>query len=57
METTAKDAVRLGDGLSPAAFLEMTEIFEVDAVFETDAMPKRIINETLRAWRRRAGRG
>jgi len=54
--TTAKDAVRLGDGVSPGNFLEMTEVFEVDAVFETDQMPKRIVNETLRVWRSRAGR-
>ena len=53
--TTAKDAVRLGDGLSPAEFFAMIEIFEIDAVFETEAMPKRIIDETLRAWNRRRG--
>jgi hypothetical protein len=33
----------------------MIEIFEIDAAFETEAMPKRIIDETLRAWNRRRG--
>lgn len=53
--TTAKDAVRMGEGLLPTGFRAMMEVFEIDAVFESDAMPKRIIDETLRAWRKRRG--
>jgi tetraacyldisaccharide 4'-kinase len=51
--TTAKDMARLSEERVPAGFLAMTETFEIDAVFDSDAVPRRIIDETLRAWRRR----
>jgi tetraacyldisaccharide 4'-kinase len=51
--TTAKDAARLSEELLPAGFRTSTEILEIDAVFEMEAMPRRIIEDTLRAWRKR----
>ncbi|PBB91820.1 tetraacyldisaccharide 4'-kinase [Mesorhizobium sp. WSM3864] len=51
--TTAKDAARLRHGPAPAGFLEQLDVLEIDAVFEIDHVPERIINETLDAWRQR----
>ncbi|WP_292128361.1 tetraacyldisaccharide 4'-kinase, partial [Mesorhizobium sp.] len=51
--TTAKDAARLRHGAAPAGFLEQLDVLEIDAVFEIDHVPERIINETLDAWRQR----
>ncbi len=51
--TTAKDAARLRHGAASAEFLEMLDVLEIDAVFEQDYAPTRIINETLEAWRSR----
>jgi tetraacyldisaccharide 4'-kinase len=54
LTTTAKDAARLRHG-SPAArrLLERTQVLEIDAVFEPESAPRRIIQETLDAFRRR----
>ncbi|AZO08443.1 MULTISPECIES: tetraacyldisaccharide 4'-kinase [unclassified Mesorhizobium] len=54
--TTAKDAARLRHG-TPANFLDQLDVLEIDAVFELDHVPERIINETLDAWRQRKMRG
>ena len=54
--TTAKDAARLRHGASQE-FLDQLEVLEIDAVFELDHVPERIINETLDAWRQRKLRG
>lgn len=51
--TTAKDAARLRHG-APQAFLDQLEVLEIDAVFELDRAPGRIIEETLDVWRRRS---
>ena len=51
--TTAKDAVRLKNGLATPEFLDLLSVLEIDTVFESDQMPERIIGETLDAWRRR----
>ncbi|TIR78015.1 MAG: tetraacyldisaccharide 4'-kinase, partial [Mesorhizobium sp.] len=48
-----KDAARLRHGAAPAGFLEQLDVLEIDAVFEIDHVPERIINETLDAWRQR----
>ena len=51
--TTAKDAARLRNGSSLSlAFLEKLTVLEIDAVFEVDSVPERIISETLENWRR-----
>jgi tetraacyldisaccharide 4'-kinase len=52
--TTAKDAARLRHG-SPAAraLLERTHVLEIDAEFEPESAPERIIEETLKKWRDR----
>ncbi|TIW65261.1 MAG: tetraacyldisaccharide 4'-kinase [Mesorhizobium sp.] len=50
--TTAKDAARLRHGASQE-FLDQLEVLEIDAVFELDHVPERIIDETLDAWRQR----
>jgi tetraacyldisaccharide 4'-kinase len=55
--TTAKDAARLRHGAASAEFLEMLDILEIDAVFEQDYAPTRVINETLEAWRLRRLKG
>jgi len=54
--TTAKDAARLRYGAAPG-FLEQLDVLEIDAVFELDHVPERIIDETLDAWRQRKLRG
>lgn len=51
--TTAKDAARLRHGAAPAEFLAQLEVLEIDTVFEPDQAPRRIVEETLDAWRRR----
>lgn len=51
--TTAKDAARLRHG-APQAFLDQLNVLEIDAVFELDRAPGRIIEETLAVWRRRS---
>lgn len=55
--TTAKDAVRLRHGAASADFLELLDVIEIDAVFEQDYAPTRIINETVEAWRLRRLKG
>ncbi|TPN60379.1 tetraacyldisaccharide 4'-kinase [Mesorhizobium sp. B1-1-4] len=50
--TTAKDAARLRHGASKD-FLDRLDVLEIDAVFELDHVPERIIGETLDAWRQR----
>jgi tetraacyldisaccharide 4'-kinase len=54
--TTAKDAARLRHG-APAGFLDRLDVLEIDAVFEPDHAPERIIGETLDAWRQRRLKG
>ncbi|KAB2955778.1 MAG: tetraacyldisaccharide 4'-kinase [Rhizobiaceae bacterium] len=52
--TTAKDAVRLRHAKGvPEGFVERLIVLEIDAVFEADPVPERIIAETLAAWRKR----
>ncbi|HHZ10031.1 MAG TPA: tetraacyldisaccharide 4'-kinase [Rhizobiales bacterium] len=52
--TTAKDAVRLRHAKGvPEGFAERLRVLEIDAVFETDPVPERIIADTLAAWRKR----
>lgn len=52
--TTAKDAARLRHGSAAArALLERTHVLEIDAVFEPETVPERLIEETLRNWRDR----
>ena len=52
--TTAKDAARLRHGSAAArALLERAHVLEIDAVFEPDTAPRRMIEETLKNWRER----
>ena len=51
--TTAKDLARLRNGIAPKELLERMNVLEIDAVFENANAPKRIIEETLDAWRQR----
>ncbi len=51
--TTAKDAVRLQKDTAPPGFLDRLRVLEIEAVFESDHMPERIIGQTLEAWGRR----
>lgn len=53
--TTAKDAVRFSDGFQLPGFQNMVEVLEIDAVFEPQYVPERIIRDTLKAWRKRRG--
>ncbi|RJG45682.1 tetraacyldisaccharide 4'-kinase [Mesorhizobium sp. DCY119] len=53
MMTTAKDAARLRHGAAPQDFVDQLNVLEIDAVFELEQVPARIIEETLEAWRRR----
>ncbi|RWL46347.1 tetraacyldisaccharide 4'-kinase, partial [Mesorhizobium sp.] len=55
--TTAKDAARLRHGEVPAGFLDQLDVLDIEAVFELDHVPERIIDETLDAWRQRKMRG
>ncbi|RUW72053.1 tetraacyldisaccharide 4'-kinase, partial [Mesorhizobium sp. M2A.F.Ca.ET.067.02.1.1] len=55
--TTAKDAARLHHGEVPAGFLDQLDVLDIEAVFELDHVPERIIGETLDAWRQRKMRG
>lgn len=51
--TTSKDAARLRHGAASPEFLESLNVLEIDAVFDVENAPERIIGETLEAWRRR----
>ncbi len=52
--TTAKDAVRLRHAKGvPDGFVERLIVLEIDAVFEADPVPGRIVADTLAAWRKR----
>jgi len=51
--TTAKDLARLRNGIAPADLVDKLNVLEVDAVFENAVATKRIIEETLDAWRDR----
>ncbi|WP_115732582.1 tetraacyldisaccharide 4'-kinase [Aminobacter aminovorans] len=51
--TTSKDAARLRHGAASPEFLENLNVLEIDAVFDIENAPQRIIGETLEAWRRR----
>lgn len=53
MITTAKDLARLRNGIAPAELVDKLNVLEVDAVFENAIATKRIIEETLDAWRDR----
>lgn len=55
--TTAKDAARLRHGETPAGFLAQLDVLDIEAVFELDHVPERIVDETLDAWRLRKMRG
>ncbi len=53
--TTAKDAVRI-EGLGALSdWLAGIETLEIDVVFEPAGTPATLVEETLRAWRMRAG--
>ncbi len=51
--TTAKDAVRLASETLPEGFREKLEVLEIETVFDLEHSPRRIVEETLEAWRRR----
>lgn len=52
--TTEKDAVRLRDGSAAAReFLKQLHVLKIETVFELDATPRRMIEQTLQAWRER----
>lgn len=51
--TTAKDFARLRNGTAPKDLLDKLNVLEIDAVFENALATKRIIEETLAAWRER----
>jgi tetraacyldisaccharide 4'-kinase len=51
--TTAKDFARLRNGIAPQELLEKVNVLEIDAVFENALATRRIIEETLAAWRER----
>ena len=51
--TTAKDLARLRNGSAPQELLDKLNVLEIDAVFENANAARRIIEETLDAWRDR----
>jgi tetraacyldisaccharide 4'-kinase len=51
--TTAKDFARLRNSIAPADLVAKLNVLEIDAVFENANATKRIIDETLNAWRER----
>lgn len=52
--TTAKDAARLRHAKGvPEGFVERLVVLEIDAVFDLDPVPHRIIADTLAAWHKR----
>jgi tetraacyldisaccharide 4'-kinase len=51
--TTAKDFARLRNGTARQDLLEKLNVLEIDAVFENALATRRIIEETLDAWRDR----
>lgn len=51
--TTAKDFARLRNGTAPKELLDKLNVLEIDAVFENALATKRIVEETLAAWRER----
>jgi tetraacyldisaccharide 4'-kinase len=52
--TTAKDAVRLRHGTATARkLLKQLHVLEIETVFEFDATPRRIIEQTMGSWRER----
>ncbi len=54
LATTTKDAARINDG-SPvvAEFIEKLHVVEIDTVFDPETAPRRIIENTIQAWRAR----
>ena len=53
--TTAKDAVRLPMAFMPTGFQQMLDVFEIDAVFKEQTVASRVVDDTLKAWRKRQG--
>ena len=51
--TTAKDFARLRNGTAPKELLDTFNVLEIDAVFENALATRRIIEETIDAWRDR----
>ncbi|MBS3647385.1 tetraacyldisaccharide 4'-kinase [Pseudaminobacter sp. 19-2017] len=51
--TTSKDAVRLGEGPASVEIRQVLEVVEVEVDFASSETPRRIISQTLEAWRRR----
>jgi tetraacyldisaccharide 4'-kinase len=51
--TTAKDFARLRNGTASKELLDKINVLEIDAVFENAIAARRIIEETLDAWRDR----
>jgi tetraacyldisaccharide 4'-kinase len=51
--TTSKDAVRLGEGPASVEIRQALEVLEVEVDFASSETPRRMISQTLEAWRRR----
>lgn len=51
--TTAKDAVRLRHGTASPEFLERLNVLEIEAVFDQEQAPARIVRETVESWKLR----
>lgn len=51
--TTAKDLARLRNSMAPSELLDQLNVLEIDAVFENANAARRIVDETLNAWRDR----
>lgn len=51
--TTAKDMARLRNSIAPPDLVDKLNVLEIDAVFENANATKRIIEETVNAWRDR----
>ncbi|MDF1600356.1 tetraacyldisaccharide 4'-kinase, partial [Mesorhizobium sp. YIM 152430] len=52
--TTAKDAIRLAHGSQALEELHhRAKMVEIEVAFETDVTPGAVIDQTLKAWRRR----
>lgn len=51
--TTEKDAIRLHNGTAPEELVARLAVLEIDCVFEAKQTARRIITDTLDAWRER----
>lgn len=55
--TTAKDAARLHHADVPEGFAEALSVLEIDVAFDSPNTAKRIVSDTLEAWRARRAKG